>query len=79
MEKCEQCGQEAPWRFSVTIDGRTHVFDSFECAIFAVAPACSHCGCRILGHPIVDGDEFYCCQHCVHHHRSALEADPGGV
>ena len=25
------------------------VFDSFECAIHALAPRCSHCACRIIG------------------------------
>jgi hypothetical protein len=29
-------------------DGKTLVFDSFECAIHVMAPQCNHCGCRII-------------------------------
>ena len=45
--------------------GKTHVFDSFECAIQALAPTCAHCGCRIIGHGIEAGGVFYCCAHCA--------------
>ncbi|HKB23086.1 MAG TPA: hypothetical protein VKC99_09940 [Methyloceanibacter sp.] len=32
-------------------------FDSFECAIQALAPACPNCGNRIIGHGVQHGDE----------------------
>lgn len=32
--------------------GRTMTFDSFECAIQALAPTCPHCGNRIIGHGV---------------------------
>lgn len=79
MPRCEQCGNDQSWTFTIEIDGHTHIFDSFECAIFAVAPACSHCGCRILGHPLLQDTVLFCCAHCAGHHREAISADPHGV
>ena len=48
MAKCEICGNDYDKSFTVTMDGASHVFDSFECAIHMLAPTCSHCGCRIM-------------------------------
>ncbi len=42
-------------------------FDSFECAIHAMAPTCAHCGCKIVGHGVEAGGEVYCCAHCAEH------------
>jgi hypothetical protein len=39
MAKCEVCGNEYDKSFTVTLGGRSHTFDSFECAIHALAPA----------------------------------------
>jgi hypothetical protein len=47
------------------MDGERYAFDSFECAIHALAPHCSFCGCRIIGHGVEDKDEYYCCAHCA--------------
>ena len=41
------------------MDGRTLVFDSFECAIAALAPVCPHCGRRVIGHGVQHGDTIY--------------------
>ena len=49
MAKCETCGNDYDKSFTVTMGGVTHTFDSFECAIFTLAPACEHCGCRVIG------------------------------
>jgi hypothetical protein len=43
----------------------TLTFDSFECAIHLLAPACSHCGCRIIGHGLEADGRLYCCNHCA--------------
>ncbi len=43
---CEVCGNVYDKCFEVKMGGKTHVFDSFECAIHALAPTCAHCGCR---------------------------------
>jgi len=63
MAKCDVCGNTKT--FTVTRGGRTQTFDSFECAIHALAPACAHCGCRVVGHGIEQGDSVYCCAHCA--------------
>jgi hypothetical protein len=52
MGTCEVCGNEYDKAFEVSMAGATHTFDSFECAIHKLAPACSHCGCRIVGHGV---------------------------
>lgn len=62
---CEVCGNEYDKTFEVNMNGRTHVFDSFECAIQALAPVCAHCGCRIIGHGVEANGIFYCCAHCA--------------
>jgi hypothetical protein len=45
--------------------GKTHTFDSFECAIQKLAPTCAHCGCRIIGHGLEDDGTYFCCDHCA--------------
>ncbi len=65
MPECEVCGNDYDKAMQITRSGDTHVFDSFECAIHALAPTCSHCGCRIVGHGIEAGGETYCCAHCA--------------
>ena len=66
MGVCEICGNDYDKAMDVIVAGQTHVFDSFECAIHALAPVCAHCGCRIVGHGVEAGDAFYCCAHCAH-------------
>jgi hypothetical protein len=63
--KCEVCGNVYDKAFEVVRAGASHVFDCFECAIHAMAPCCSHCGCRILGHGMESDGEMYCCAHCA--------------
>ena len=65
MATCEVCGNEYDKAMEITRGGSTHVFDSFECAIHAIAPQCAHCGCRIIGHGVESGDAMYCCAHCA--------------
>ena len=67
MARCETCGNDYDKSFEVAINGKRHIFDSFECAIHMLAPQCAHCGCRIIGHGVeVDGTMF-CCAHCAAH------------
>jgi hypothetical protein len=40
-------------------------FDSFECAIHAMAPKCAHCDCRIIGHGVEANGKMYCCASCA--------------
>ena len=65
MATCEVCGNDYDKAFQVVTDGRAHVFDSFECAIHALAPRCSHCGCMIIGHGAEAGGKMFCCAHCA--------------
>lgn len=44
------------------------MFDSFECAINALAPTCAHCEYRIIGHGMETYDAFYCCAYCASQH-----------
>jgi len=68
MATCEVCHNEYDKAFEVVMAGKTHVFDSFECAIHALAPTCGHCGCRIIGHGVEAGRNIYCCAHCAEQH-----------
>ena len=52
MAICEVCGNDYYLAFQVVTAGRTHTFDSFECAINLLAPVCGHCGCKVIGHGI---------------------------
>lgn len=66
MAVCDMCGNEYDKAFTVTMNGVTNTFDSFECAIHMLAPACAHCGCRIVGHGVESRGTFFCCAHCAH-------------
>lgn len=47
MARCDVCGNDYDKSFQLTThEGTTKTFDSFECAIHAVAPECAHCGSR---------------------------------
>jgi hypothetical protein len=66
MATCEVCGNEYDKTMEIRVaGGEAHVFDSFECAIHAVAPRCSHCGCAIIGHGVEAAGTAYCCAHCA--------------
>jgi len=66
MPVCETCGNNYDKAFQVLVWGQAHTFDSFECAIQALAPTCKQCGTRIVGHGLEAGGEIYCCAHCAH-------------
>lgn len=75
MARCEVCGNDYDKAFDVIMQGVTHTFDSFECAIHALAPICVHCGCKIIGHGIEHAGVFYCCAHCAEMEGIALAKD----
>ena len=59
MARCDVCGNEYAKSVVITMPARKGTFDSFACALHAMAPSCEHCGCRIVGHgvealPVVD-------------------------
>jgi hypothetical protein len=50
----------------ITTPERRGTFDSFECALHALAPLCGHCGCRIIGHGVEAPDgRYFCCARCA--------------
>jgi len=65
VAKCMVCGNEYDKSFDVVVSGKSHTFDSFECAIHALAPTCSHCNCRIIGHGVEANGRFFCCANCA--------------
>jgi hypothetical protein len=65
MARCEVCGNDYDKAFDVSVEGHTHTFDSFECAIHALAPACAHCGCKVVGHGLEHAGAVYCCASCA--------------
>ena len=65
MAVCDVCGNDYDKTFTVTRGEVTGTFDSFECAIHVMAPTCTHCGCRVLGHGVEADGRMYCCAHCA--------------
>jgi hypothetical protein len=65
MATCEVCGNDYDKAFQLTRDGESHTFDSFECAIHALAPTCDHCSNRIIGHGVESNGSIFCCAHCA--------------
>lgn len=65
MGICDMCGNEYDKTFTVARGSTVGTFDSFECAVHLIAPACSHCGCHILGHGVEVDGAIYCCAHCA--------------
>jgi hypothetical protein len=65
MARCDVCGNDYDKAFRVSQQGRTMTFDSFECAIHAMAPRCAHCDCRVLGHGMEAAGKVYCFAHCA--------------
>jgi hypothetical protein len=67
MARCEVCDNDYDKSFQVMLAGNTHTFDSFECAVHALAPTCAHCGCRVLGHGVEAKGRIFCCASCASH------------
>ena len=65
MAVCETCANDYDKSFEINMNGQAHTFDCFECAIQALAPGCSHCHCKIIGHGVEESEVFYCCAHCA--------------
>ena len=65
MARCDVCGNDYDKAFEVHRGGERHTFDSFECAIHLMAPACAHCGCKVVGHGVEAGGTFFCCASCA--------------
>lgn len=67
MARCDVCGNDYDKSFRIdAAGGRGGTFDSFECAIHALAPTCQHCGCKVIGHGVEAANgAIFCCAHCA--------------
>jgi hypothetical protein len=65
MPECEVCGNDYDKAMEIRKGGSAHVFDSFECAIHALAPTCDHCDVKIVGHGVEANGSIFCCAHCA--------------
>ena len=66
MGVCELCGKKHDNSFDIVHYGQRHTFDSFECAIHALAPVCcAECGCRIIGNGVESDGSFFCSSDCA--------------
>ena len=65
MAVCETCGNDYDKAFEVNMNGVEHTFDSFECAISALAPVCENCATRIIGHGTEADGRMFCSAHCA--------------
>ena len=61
MAQCEVCQNDYDKAFVVEAGGARRTFDSFECAIHAMAPVCEHCQCKVIGHGVEVQGHFFCC------------------
>jgi len=75
MAVCEVCGNDYEMAIDVIAAGVRHTFDCFECAAHALAPICENCRCKVLGHGVEVGRQFFCSPHCA---RAATRADLRG-
>lgn len=65
MKTCMTCGNHYDQCFEISINSKQYTFDCFECAIQALAPSCSHCQCKIIGHGVQEKEHLFCCVHCA--------------
>jgi hypothetical protein len=63
--QCEVCGITYDKAMEIRVEETVHTFDCFECAIHVLAPACVHCGCRIIGHGVESQGEIFCGARCA--------------
>lgn len=69
MATCDVCGNDYDRSFTITQGSAKKTFDSFECAIHAMAPRCAHCDCVVIGHGVEGDGKIYCCEHCRSHNH----------
>lgn len=75
MARCEVCGNDYDKSFELVAAGARHTFDCLECAIHAIAPICEHCRCKVVGHGVEVGGQFFCCANCARAATGAAVTD----
>jgi Rieske Fe-S protein len=79
MATCEVCGNDYDKSMEISQGGESHTFDSFECAIHALAPQCGHCGCKVIGHGVETEAGIFCCAHCATEEGESGVVDRAGA
>ena len=64
--QCDVCGNTYENLFEVRINNQSFWFDCFECAAHKLAPVCTRCHVKVLGHGIEVGEQIFCGAHCAH-------------
>jgi hypothetical protein len=62
---CKVCGNRYDKTMEIRVGGNTGTYDCFECAIHDLAPTCSNCQVRIVGHGVEAAGAIYCGAHCA--------------
>jgi hypothetical protein len=65
MPQCETCGNHDAKAFAVVMGDAAYVFDSFECAIHALAPRCGTCGLVVVRRAVEMGGQTFCGVDCA--------------
>ena len=65
MAQCEVCGNDYDKTFQVPHEREAENIRHSECAIQALAPVCSHCRCRVIGHGVEQSGTIFRCAHCA--------------
>jgi hypothetical protein len=63
--RCDMCGNDYDKPLLIEYQGEEYAFDCFECAISTLAPVCSVCSVRIIGHGSEANGEMYCSAFCA--------------
>ncbi len=67
---CDNCGNNYDKTFVIRLKNKEFLFDCFECAIHKLAPVCTHCNSKIIGHSIEIDNMTYCCNHCANQEKA---------
>lgn len=71
--RCDICGFMTEEPLTVAYHGRTTSYCCFECAITELAPECTKCHCKIIGHGSYGQDgHVFCSHHCRQESLSAI-------
>lgn len=64
MSTCETCGNQHAKCLEIIENGKSHFYDSVECAIQALEPICEQCQCQISGHELDANEVVKYCDFC---------------
>jgi len=65
LGRCETCSNEAEKLFEVIVCGQSHAYDSFQCAVMAMAHRCDFCGLSISTPVMEHNGRHFCSSSCA--------------